>query len=125
MIFAMPLTSGVGFAQQASNDVIAPRCDIGPIQRTYGEAAWLVFSCSDEQTLIVAPGPENPLRQSYFTLVVEQGGLQVMGVGEEQSTGFSDALDELTNLTAREAVSLIHETKRIPPAGALQGRRRP
>jgi len=28
------------------------KCDIGPLNKSYGGTPWLVYSCNDEQTLV-------------------------------------------------------------------------
>jgi hypothetical protein len=87
------------------------RCDIGPINKTYGKTQWLVYSCTDKRTLVIISAPENPAAPFYFTFSPHESGYQLSGEGTGRKDATNAALDELKALSLTDISALIEQTK--------------
>lgn len=43
-------------------------CDIGPGTKTFGKSSWLVYSCTDNKSLVMVSAPGSPAVPFYFFL---------------------------------------------------------
>jgi hypothetical protein len=86
-------------------------CDIGPVIKTYGDTEWLVYSCSDNRTLVIMSAPGNPATPFYFTLYPGESGYLVAGEGNGDKGATEAALAEIKALSSAEIGTLIESTK--------------
>lgn len=42
------------------------KCETGPVNRTFGGAAWIVYSCADEVSMVAVSAPGNVASPFYF-----------------------------------------------------------
>jgi hypothetical protein len=87
------------------------KCDIGPVNKTYGKTQWLVYSCDDSRTVVVVTAPGNPALPFYFMFAPQAGGYQLSGEGTGQKDATDAALHELQALSAADIMALIEQTK--------------
>jgi hypothetical protein len=87
------------------------KCDIGPVKKTYGKTQWLVYSCDDSRTLVIATAPGNPAMPFYFMLSPHENEYQLSGEGPGQKDATDAAFNELHELSERDIAILIEQTK--------------
>ena len=87
------------------------KCDIGPVTKIYGKTQWLVYSCSDERTVVIVSAPGNPAMPFYFTFYPQGNGYQLSGEGTGRKDATSAAFDELKALSEQDIAALIEQTK--------------
>jgi hypothetical protein len=87
------------------------RCDIGPVTKTYGKTAWLVYSCADGRTLAIVAAPGNPANPFYFMFYPKEGGYGLYGEGAGRKKASDVAYDQLKTFSEKEIATLIDETK--------------
>lgn len=91
-------------------------CSVGPVEQTYGNTKWLVYSCDDGQSVVIVSAPGSPANPFVFRFMARPDGyvLQSKGTGERQYT--AAAFGELKQLSARDVAALVTMTR----AGAGQ-----
>jgi hypothetical protein len=97
----------------AANERPQLDCHIGPVTKSYGKTDWLVYSCSDNRSIVVVAKPENPAFEFYFILVPSPNkvGLYGEGVGDKAAT--ESAFQDLKLLSAADIAALVAETKAV------------
>ena len=116
--FKMPL------AQQLDNTAISctveldhgtesTKCELGPVTKSYGKFQWLVYSCSDEKSVVVVSAPGSPAMPYYFFLSKSGNGITLRGEGTGTKSLTESAYDDLRRLTPNDLEDLIKETERM------------
>ncbi len=85
-------------------------CDVGPVTKSYGQTQWLIYSCSDNHTLVLVSAPGSPASPFVFTFFVKEGGYKLHGQGTGKSEATEAAFQELSVLSEQEIVELIEQT---------------
>ncbi len=88
-------------------------CNVGPVNKTFGQAQWLVYSCNDASTLIVVSGPGNPASPFYFSFSLEGSSYHIRGEGTGSKPASDAAYNELQALSASAIRGLIEQTKHV------------
>ncbi|HSC47383.1 MAG TPA: lipocalin family protein [Gammaproteobacteria bacterium] len=96
-------------------------CDVGPVNKTYGSAPWLVYSCHDDRSLTFVSAPGSPAMPFYFVLYVKEGQYRLTGEGTGDKKVTDAALAELQKLSATDVAALIVETKKVKPVPTAVG----
>jgi hypothetical protein len=86
------------------------QCNIGPINKLYGNTAWLVYSCNDNETVVFVSAPGNPAMPFYFTYGKKDGSYNLWGEGTGNREATAAAATELKNLSEIEIEKLITDT---------------
>jgi hypothetical protein len=86
-------------------------CNAGPVDKSYGGSQWLVYSCNDNQTVIVVAAPNNPASPFYFMFSRQQGRYQLSGEGTGNRQATEAAYRQLQALSEQEIAALIARTK--------------
>lgn len=115
---ALVLTGASGEPQLAASP--APKklsCTAGPIERRFGGVPWLVFGCSDHQSMAVVSTPEGVDGSFYFIVNSDSGTTNVTGEGTGSKQVTDAASAELHKLSAEDIRGLIVEAegKGAPP----------
>jgi hypothetical protein len=87
------------------------KCDIGPVNKTYGETQWLVYGCDDDKSVVIVSAPGNPAEPFYFTVLTHKDRYQVSGEGLGKKGVTDKALRDLESLSTDAIAGLIRETK--------------
>lgn len=100
-------------AQVAAQDGGKPslQCETGPLHKSYGGSAWLVYSCSDDKTLVVVSDTGNPASPFYFVIYPENGQYGMSGEGNGSKDASDAAFQDLKKLTAAEIAAMLRATK--------------
>ena len=119
-VLFLAITSFLGPAFSA--DQPSQKCDVGPLNKTYGKTPWLVYSCNNDKTegnarvvLVTAPG--NPAMPFVFFFYVKDGGYRLYGEGTGDKKITDAALSDLQRLTESDIEALINQTKQVPAQG--------
>ena len=86
-------------------------CHVGPVTKSYGKNDWLVYSCSDNRSIVVVAKPGNPAFEFYFILVPSPDKIDLYGEGVGDKTATEPAFQDLKALTAADIAALVAETK--------------
>jgi hypothetical protein len=87
------------------------KCETGPLSKSYGGAAWLVYGCNDHRSLVIVSAPGNPATPFYFLFHPQGNGYQLEGEGTGRKEATAAAFGELKTLSERDIVALIAETE--------------
>ena len=87
-------------------------CEVGPVPRTFGNTAWLVYGCADNRSLVVLPAPGNPARPFYFLLTPGENGYRLVGEGSGRQSVTRAAFAALKALSDQDIAALLEETRR-------------
>jgi len=104
-------------AMLASGHVLAAdtdassRCQTGPVEKTFGDSRWLVYSCDDGRSVSVVAAPGNPAAPFKFSLTAKANGHSLDGEGAGEQTAARAAYDELKVISNQEIESLVAQTK--------------
>jgi hypothetical protein len=82
-------------------------CSAGPATRSYGGVPWLVYACSDGDTVVLVSAPDSPAAPFYFTLFRKDGRYVVAGEGAGARSVTDRAYADLTALTDAEVRGLL------------------
>jgi hypothetical protein len=78
-------------------------CNIGPLNKTFGGSSWLVYSCSDDKTLVVVAAKGSAAAPFHFIFAPD-------------ATGYRKATDaaykDLSAVSASDVRALIAQTKK-------------
>ena len=93
-------------------------CAKGPLHRSFGGTAWLVYGCDDKATLVVVAAEGNPASPFYFIFYPkgEERGLYGEGNGDRKAT--APAFEDLKRLDSAAVEALLAEAERAGPASA-------
>jgi hypothetical protein len=89
----------------------SPRCETGPVSRTFGNTKWLVYSCDDDRSLVIASAPDNPASPFYFTFFPDGDHYRLHGEGAGSKAEAADAFKEIQRLSRQDVLSLIAAAK--------------
>lgn len=109
MCFALLLSfSAVG------NDGADPKpmtCGAGPVERTYADTKWLVFSCDDGLSVVIVAAPGSPANPFVFRFLARGNAyvLQSRGSGDRAFT--TPAYGELSQMTGTDIAELVRLTR--------------
>jgi hypothetical protein len=109
VLLATALTSHSAVSDDAAQQSL--KCDIGPVTKIYGTTQWLVYSCTDNRTLVIISALGNPGTPFYFMLSPHENGYQLSGEGTGRKDVTDAAFNELKELSGTDIVALIEQTK--------------
>ena len=89
------------------------QCDIGPIDKEYGGTKWHVYSCADNNTLVINSYPGSQASPFYFMFYIKEGAYQLYGEGAGDKAFTKAASDELGKFTESDIKALIYQTKSV------------
>jgi hypothetical protein len=108
------LLMALGSADPVATTEKAPLdCQVGPVTKTFGRTDWLVYSCSDNRTIVVVAKPENPAFEFYFILTPESDSVKLYGEGVGDKAATEPAFEDLKQLSAGDVAAIVAETKRV------------
>ena len=110
--FVITLMTDTAQAQDAKPPPL--KCETGPVHRQYGGTDWVVYSCNDEQTMVVVSAAGNPAGPFYFLLSRRSGTYAIYGEGNGSKTASKAAGDELSQLSQATLADLLAATKETP-----------
>lgn len=87
-------------------------CKTGPIPKTFGGTGWLLYSCSDNRTVLLIPTADSPAAPFYFLIYPDGDSLMIEGEGTGDRSATAAAVVDLRRLAPADLVSWIAETKR-------------
>jgi hypothetical protein len=87
-------------------------CNIGPVNKTYGGAKWLVYSCSDGKTLVVVAATGSAAAPFHFIFAPDATGYDLRGEGSGNRKATDAAYKDLSAFSTSTIRSLIAETKK-------------
>jgi hypothetical protein len=85
------------------------RCDVGPVNRVYGEVEWLVYGCVDGKMLVFVTSAF----PFYFLSYVRDGGRRLYGEGNAPREATRPAYEDLARLAPADFEALLDETRAI------------
>ena len=86
-------------------------CSAGPLTKAYGGAPWLVYACSDNETVVMMSAPGSPAMPFYFSLFKKDGKYVVSGEGTGSREVTSKAHAELVKLSTADVEALLLAAK--------------
>jgi hypothetical protein len=87
-------------------------CDVGPLHKTYGETAWLVYACNDSRSIVIISDEGNPAFPFLFMLYVKPSGdMQLHGEGDGKESATRAAFDEIKTLTQSDVAGLVEQAQ--------------
>ena len=90
------------------------KCEVGPLPKTYGQTAWLVYACDDSRSVVVVSDTGNPALPFYFMLYVKpDGSMTLYGEGTGNKSATQAAYDELQKLTVDDVAELTAQAKSV------------
>lgn len=123
LMLGLALGAGhVGAMSAPPEEAPALLCEVGPLKRGYGGSPWLIYSCSDGQSLVVVADQGNPAAPFYFMLYAEDGSYRLGGEGTRAKAVTDAAFEELKTLTPDAINALVRETKAQWSADSVDGR---
>ena len=104
-------TMAVGIPTASFAEEPAMRCDIGPVNRNYGNVPWLVYSCADNRSVVIVSAPGSPAMPFMFSLMFQGGMLHVNGEGTGSKDITDAAFKEISALSQADIAELVAQTK--------------
>ncbi len=93
-------------------------CNRGPLRKTYGSTPWLVYGCTDGQTLVVVSAPGSPAMPFVFSFAKDKGQYHLRGEGTGSRDASQAAFEELQMLSEKEIAELIDQAGKSAPGSA-------
>jgi hypothetical protein len=89
------------------------QCDVGPINQTYGAAAWLVYSCRDGKSVVIVSAPGSSAMPFYFMFSAEGPTYRLVGEGTGSKEITDRVLAELKALRKEDITALVRQTQEV------------
>jgi len=93
-------------------------CSVGPLTRTYGSTPWLVYACSDGQSVVAVAPSNSPAAPFYFMIFPKDGAYELVGEGTGPKSVTDSAYAELGRLTEQDITDLIAAAKKQATEGS-------
>jgi hypothetical protein len=87
-------------------------CNIGPLNKTFGGSSWLVYSCSDDKTLVVVAAKGSAAAPFHFNFAPDATGYDLKGAGSGNRKATDAAYKDLSAVSASDVRALIAQTKK-------------
>lgn len=120
MLLAAAATTSCMATPAQDNEPPRLACEMGPLQKTYGGTEWVVYSCSDDHTVVIHSAAGNPAMPFYFIFFQQDGRLRLQGEGTGDKKYTEAAFKELEPMTAQAVAALVQETKAVKNGTAGQ-----
>ncbi len=113
LILALALASSLSPPAGAQAEPAAPHltCDIGPVEKRFGNTRWLAYSCDDNRSVILVSAPGNPAMPFVFSLFARGETYQMRGEGTGSKAATAAAWAEISRLSVESIAALVAETK--------------
>lgn len=98
-------------AQPHQGQTPSLQCEGGPLHKNYGGNPWLVYSCSDDKTLVVVSDAGNLASPFYFVVYPKDGQYGVSGEGNGSKAASDSAFEDLKKLSANDITAMLQATK--------------
>ena len=102
-----PVVSGQAPDQTASS----VSCMIGPLTKTIGGNAWLVYACTDGKSLAVVSTPNVAPTWFYFVVAPKGGGYGVSGQSSGDKSITKPVFEELSAMSPDAVAALYKEVQ--------------
>jgi hypothetical protein len=119
---ALAILSGASLASTSAEAAQPPalNCDIGPLHKTYGQTAWLVYACNDSRSIVIVSDNDNPALPFYFMLfVTPSGDMQLHGQGTGKESATKAAFEEIKTLTESDIARLVEQARDVRRGDAI------
>lgn len=107
---AVVATSVPAIAQE-DPEPVRLTCDVGPLYRFFGGNSWIVYSCSDQASMIVMAPPETAAGNSYLVLKADVAGYEIFAESDGDREITEAARKELSEMTMGELAGLLADTR--------------
>jgi hypothetical protein len=107
------LTITTLFSSAFSAEQSSGKCDIGPLNKTYGKVPWLVYSCTTDKNVVLVSAPGSPAMPFVFCFCMKDGSYRLYGEGTGNKEVTDAALSELQRLAEPDITELVRQTKQI------------
>jgi hypothetical protein len=88
------------------------QCKTGPINRTYGDTDWLLYSCDDGRSLAFFAASGNPAAPAYYVIKPQDDGhYHLVGKSNGDVAASNAAVKDIQGLTKDSVAQLIASTK--------------
>jgi len=87
------------------------QCDIGPINRNFGNVPWLVYSCNGEKTIVMVSAPGGPAMPFVFVLHPDKTAYRLEGEGTGSKVASDAAGAEIQRVSAEDLAGILAQTK--------------
>jgi hypothetical protein len=115
VLTAMLTIPAAGFdysgAQAAEASPPRMKCQTGPVHRDFGGTNWIVYSCDDQQSMVVISAGGSPASPFYFVLKPNGGTYSITGEGTGDKKASDAAGDALSRMTPADFATLLAETR--------------
>ena len=86
-------------------------CNVGPLNKTYGNTPWLVYSCTTDKNIVLVSAPGSPAMPFVFVFYIKDGNYHLSGEGTGNKEATAAAFKELQQLAESDIKNLIMQTK--------------
>lgn len=102
---------------------VAPKmkCVVGPAAKQYGKSSWLVYSCEDGKSVLIASAPSNKAVHFRFTFIADDDGYALHGEGQGDRRVSDAAYQELNTLGEADIAALVSETRKASGVAPKDG----
>jgi TPR repeat protein len=102
----------------ASSATPKMKCTVGPVTKQYGKTPWLVYSCEDGKSILIASEPTNKSIRFRFTILADDDGYALHGEGQGDKRITDSAYQDLNSLSEADIAALVSETRKASGAAA-------
>ena len=99
----------------------AHSCAIGPLTKTIGGNAWLVYACTDGKSLAVVSTPNVAPTWFYYIVAPKGDGYAVTGQSNGDKSLTKPVFEELSAMSADAVAALYQEVQRSGKVDAPAG----
>ena len=85
------------------------QCHTGPATKRLGGNDWVVYACTDGQSVVVAAGAPNPAAPFFFIVRPDGDGIVLYGEGTGDKAATEPAYKELEAMSASDLAGLYQQ----------------
>lgn len=117
---AITLVASLFLLQPAHAAKKGLKCEIGPVQRMFGQALWNLYACDDSKSMVAVPANASNGGTGYFLIAPNAGNTELVVVGEGwgEDEKFKPVFDELKKMSPADlwiAISIARAANTAKP----------
>ena len=103
----------IGWLNSAHAGDSQGQCNVGPLNKIYGNVPWLVYSCTTDKNVVIVSAPESPALPFVFCFCMKDGAYQLFGEGTGNKDVTDAAASELSKFNEADIAQLIQQTIQV------------
>jgi hypothetical protein len=109
LMLLLSITFGASAGEEPAEKGASKSCTIGPTEKIFGKAKWLLYGCNDATTAVIVSAEGNAASPFYFIVFRDADNYRIYGEGTGSKTASAAALKDLEAMSGTALAGLLSE----------------